>query len=192
MDNLAKALTFGGILNTDEVERITGSFTARVLKAGEHFFKPGDIADELGFVDSGVFRIYIPGNELEEATRYFMRKNQFMMEFESFYNNNPSPSGIQAVTEARLLIISRDDWNYLSEKVPKLFLLTKMLTEAALINKIRDNDFLSFGTAKQKYDEFVKRYPDLALSVPLQYIASYLQITPQSLSRIRKQGVKLG
>ncbi|MCR8558981.1 Crp/Fnr family transcriptional regulator [Mucilaginibacter sp. BJC16-A38] len=187
MDNLAKALTFGGILNADEIERITVAFEVKVLKAGEHFYKPGDIADKLGFVDSGVVRVYIPGNELEEATKYFMRKNQFLMEFESFYDNNPAPSGIQAVTEARLLTINRNGWNRLTEEVPKLFLLTKMLTEAALINKIRDNEFLSFGTARQKYDEFVKRYPDLALSVPLQYIASYLQITPQSLSRIRKQ-----
>jgi hypothetical protein len=58
------------------------------------------------------------------------------------------------------------------------------------LNKIKDADFLRFGTAKEKYAEFVRRYPDLALSVPLQYIASYLQITPQSLSRIRKAFVR--
>ncbi len=55
-----------------------------------------------------------------------------------------------------------------------------------LLNKIKDNDFLNFRTAADKYREFVKRYPDLALYVPQQYIASYLKITPQSLSRIRK------
>jgi CRP-like cAMP-binding protein len=190
MDNLRLALTFGGILNPDEIDRITAPAVIHSLKAGEHFFMPGDIADKLGFVDHGVFRVFIPGGEFEEATKYFMRKNQFMMELESFYDNSPATSGIQAVTEARLLVISRKDWTRLSEEIPKLFLLTKSLTEAALINKIRDNDFLSFGTAAQKYNEFVKRYPDLALSVPLQYIASYLQITPQSLSRIRKQAVR--
>jgi CRP-like cAMP-binding protein len=187
---LRLALTFGGILNPDEIGRITAAADIRSLKPGDHFFQPGEIADKLGFVDSGVFRVYIPGGELEEATKYFMRKNQFMMDLESFYDNRPATSGIQAVTEARLLSISRKDWTRLSEDIPKLFLLTKSLTEATLINKIRDNDFLSFGTAAQKYNEFVKRYPDLALSVPLQYIASYLQITPQSLSRIRKQAVR--
>jgi CRP-like cAMP-binding protein len=190
MENLRRALTFGGILNPDEIDRITFAAIVHVLKPGEFFFQPGDIADKLGFVDYGVFRVYLPGGEFAEATKYFMRKNQFMMELESFYNNSPATSGIQAVTEARLLSISRKDWTRLSEEIPKLFLLTKSLTEAALINKIRDNDFLSFGTAAQKYNEFVKRYPDLALSVPQQYIASYLQITPQSLSRIRKQVVR--
>ena len=110
-----------------------------------------------------------------------------MMEFESFYDNKPATSGMQAVTEARLLTINRNGWNRLSEQVPKLFLLTKSLTEMTLMNKVKDNDFMYFGTARQRYDEFVKRYPDLALAVPLQYIASYLHITPQSLSRIRKQ-----
>ncbi|MBO3273152.1 hypothetical protein [Hymenobacter defluvii] len=61
-----------------------------------------------------------------------------------------------------------------------------ILTEATLLNKIKDNDFLHFGTAKQKYQEFVKRYPDLLLIIPQHYIASYLHITPQLLSRIRK------
>jgi len=94
--------------------------------------------------------------------------------------------GMQALTEARLLTINRNSWNRLSEQVPKLFLLTKSLTKMTLMNKVKDNDFMYFGAARQRYDEFVSRYPDLALAVPLQYIASYLHITPQSSSRIHK------
>ena len=73
------------------------------------------------------------------------------------------------------------------EEIPNMFLLMKSLSEAALLNKIRDNDFLSFGTATEKYREFQKRYPDLADTVPLRYIANFLHITPQSLSRIRRK-----
>jgi len=186
MKNLSQALSFGGILNDEEIAYITGCFEERLCKAGDHFFAPGQISDQLGFVDTGIFRVYIANGEDEEATKYFLRKNQFMMDIESFYNNTPTDSGIQAVTEARLFLIDRAGWQQCSERIPKLFMLTKSLTEAALINKIKDNDFLHFGTASQKYQEFVRRYPDLALHVPLQYIASYLHITPQSLSRIRK------
>ena len=81
--------------------------------------------------------------------------------------------------------IARNRWNQLSEQVPKLYMLMKSLTEVTLLNKIKDNEFLTFGTAKEKYEAFLKSYPDLAQHVPLQHIASYLQITPQSLSRIR-------
>ena len=189
MNNLSKALSFGGILGADEITHITGSFEKKMLKTGAYFYKQGQVSNQLAFVDEGVFRIYIANDEMQEATKYFMRRNQFMMDIESFYNNAPAGSGMQAVTDSTLMVIGRSAWLRLSEEVPKLFILTKSLTETALLNKIKDNDFLHFGTAKQKYLEFVKRYPDLALSVPQQYIASYLQITPQSLSRIRKDAL---
>lgn len=187
MDNLSNALLFGGILNTEEITHITRRFERQELKSGNHFFMPGQISDRLGFVDNGIFRVYVENDEGEEATKYFFRQNQFMMDIDSFYHGSPTIAGIQAVTEAHLLSINRQHWFQLNEDIPKLFMLTKSLTEAALINKIKDSDFLRFGTASQKYEAFVKRYPDLALKVPLQYIASYLQITPQSLSRIRKR-----
>lgn len=186
MNNLSNALLFGGILNTAEIAHITRCFEMQALKSGDHFCLPDQVSDRLGFVDSGIFRVYVENDEGEEATKYFFRQNQFIMDIESFYHGAPTIAGIQAVTEVHLLSINRKDWFQLNEAIPKLFMLTKSLTEAALINKIKDSDFLRFGTASQKYEAFVKRYPDLALNVPLQYIASYLQITPQSLSRIRK------
>ena len=64
--------------------------------------------------------------------------------------------------------------------------MMESLTEATLLNKIKDNDFLNYGTAKDKYQEFLKWYPDLMREVPQNYIASYLKITLRSLSRIRK------
>lgn len=73
------------------------------------------------------------------------------------------------------------------EEIPKFFILSKSLAESALLNKLKDNDFLNFGTATDKYREFLHRYPDLAQQVPQGMIASYLKITPQSLSRIRRQ-----
>lgn len=83
-------------------------------------------------------------------------------------------------------MLDKRTWQQLLVDVPKLFILSKLLTEAALLNNLKDSDFLLFGTARQKYEEFVKRYPDLVLRVPQHYIASYLGITPQSLSRLRK------
>lgn len=131
-------------------------------------------------------RGYIVSAAGEEATKYFLRENQFMMDIESYYNNTPSENAMQAMVPTQLLVIKRQAWNKMIEAMPKLYILTKSLTEAALLNKIKDNDFLNFGTASEKYREFIKRYPDVALQVPQQYIASYLKITPQSLSRIRK------
>ena len=190
MENLRKAFSFGGVLSPDEVLYLTGHFTPQRFRAGEHFFAPGNLTDQLGFVSAGVCRQYITGREPdEEATTCFIRPNQFVLDVEGFYGNRPANSGIQALTECELLLIGRQSWQQLSEELPKLFILSKILTEAALLNNIKDKDFLHFGTARQKYQEFVKRYPDIVLRVPQHYIASYLHVTPQSLSRIRKSGL---
>ena len=191
MENLRQVFRFGGVLSPDEIAHITGHFARQQFRAGEHFLAPGDLSDRLGFVNTGVCRTYLVGQEPEdEATTCFIRPNQFILDLESFYSNRPTHSGIQALTACELLLIDRSPWQQLLEEIPKLFILSKLLSEVALLNALKDNDFLHFGTAKQKYLEFVKRYPDLLLSIPQHYIASYLHITPQSLSRIRKSGLQ--
>lgn len=187
MERLKTALEFGGILSKDSIDYIVNHFEIIELKTNEYFFQTGKIANKIGFVSDGILRSYVLDKGGEEVTKYFVRKNQFLMDVESYYNMTPCESSMQAVIASKLYFINRDQWNKLSEEVPKLYILTKNLTEAGLLNKIKDNDFLNFGTAADKYEEFIKRYPDLALQVPQQYIASYLKITPQSLSRIRKK-----
>lgn len=188
MENLHKAFSFGGVLSPDEIAHVTKQFVRQSLQAGEQFLTPGASSNRIGFVGAGVCQGYVVGKKPEqEKTTYFYRPNQFLLDIESFYSHRPARLGIRAMTECELLYIDWHRWHQLSEEVPNLFILSKSLTEAALLNKLKDNDFLHFGTARQKYLEFIKRYPDLALSVPQRYIASYLGITPQSLSRIRKE-----
>lgn len=186
MEKLKSVLEFGGILSKENIDYIVGYFEAAELKANDYFFQTGKLGDKIGYVREGIMRSYTLSKEGEEVTKYFVRKNQFLMDLESYYNNTPCESNMQAVIDSKLLYINRSKWNKLSEEVPQLYILTKSLTEAGLLNKIKDNDFLNYGTANDKYLEFIKRYPDLALHVPQQHIASYLKITPQSLSRIRK------
>ncbi|MEO0339672.1 MAG: Crp/Fnr family transcriptional regulator [Bacteroidota bacterium] len=187
MQKLRTAMEFGGILSQDHIEYALSHYHHRHLKPNDEFLAYGKISKELGFVEQGILRLYTFGKDGEEVTKYFIRSNQFAVDLDSFYSNAPGDTVFQAVVPTDMYIISRTDWNRIIEEVPKLFILSKSLSEAALLNKIKDNDFLNFGTAQDKYEEFLRRYPDLALHVPQQYIASYLKITPQSLSRIRRQ-----
>ncbi|MFC3197830.1 Crp/Fnr family transcriptional regulator [Parapedobacter deserti] len=186
MLNLKMALSFGGTLNQEEVITVCAAFKEYRFKPGEQFLSIGTISRKIGFLDSGILRAYIVDTKLNEVTTYFIRENQFAVEIKSFYDNEPSHLAFEAVTDCCVFAIDRMEWVRLSERVPKLYILTKSLTEAALLNKIKDNEFLHFGAAKDKYLFFLENYPELALRVPMQYIASYLKITPQSLSRIRK------
>jgi CRP-like cAMP-binding protein len=186
MKKLKAALSFGSILSKENIEIIISHFKEKKLEPGEEFLPMGKVSDEIGFIDTGIVRTYIITEQGEEVTRYFFRENQFIVDIESFYNHNPTIYPLQAVTKCQIYFIKRKDWAELTEKIPQLFILTKSLSEALLLNKLKDIEFLNYGTATEKYKEFLNRYPDLALYVPQQYIASYLKITPQSLSRIRK------
>ena len=186
MEKLKAALGFAGILTKENIEDVISYFDEKELEAGMDFLTIGKVSDKIGFIDTGVVRTYAVNEGGEEVTRYFFRENQFIVDLESYYSRKPSTSPLQAVINSRINCIKRQDWEKLTEKIPQLFILTKSLSEALLLNKLKDNDFLNFGTATVKYKEFIKRYPDLAMYIPQQYIASYLKITPQSLSRIRK------
>lgn len=192
MENFVATLRFGGILNTDSIQQILKTVVEKPLKANEHFLEFGQIAHEIMFVSEGIFRSYDIDNQGGEITKYFVRPNQFYADLESYYNLTPCENAIQAVTAAKVLVIKRKEWEKLNETIPNFYIYTKTIIEATLLNKIKDNDFLNYGTAMDKYLELQKRYPEILLHVPQQYIASYLKITPQSLSRIRKELAKKG
>lgn len=186
-EKLKSALSFGGILLPDDIQRSMEYYRVRKLKPGEFFLAAGQVAREIGFMSEGILRVYATDSDGLEVTKYFIRENQFAVNLESYYADMPSENAMQAVVPTTLLVIQRHDLERLNEEVPRFYIFSKTISEAQLLNKLRDNDFLNFGTAKQKYVEFVRRYPDLAMYVPQHQIASYLKITPQSLSRIRKE-----
>lgn len=186
MDKLKQALSFGGILSDESIETVYKSFDKKLLKFSDHFHQIGHVCNEIAFVEKGVLRMYTLDLEGNEVTKYFVRESQFVTDLESYYNQEPSNDGYQAVTDSEIYTITKARMMGLTEKMPNLFIFLKNTTETQLLNKIKDNDFLNYGSSKTKYLEFIKRYPKLALTVPQQYIASYLKITPQSLSRIRR------
>jgi CRP-like cAMP-binding protein len=187
MKKLKLVLSFGGILSKPDIDNIASHYRNRLLKAGEHFQEFHKIASEIAFVENGILRVYSVDQNGNEATKYFIRENQFFVDLESYYTAKPATDFFQAVVNSELYTIHKSVIEKLSDEIPNLYILIKSITEANLLNKIKDNDFLNFGDSKTKYIEFVKRYPKLAQQVPQQYIASYLKITPQSLSRIRKE-----
>ncbi len=178
-NQLQAVLKYGGILTEEDINLVMPAYDIIELNTGEEYLSPGQISDRIGFVDQGILRVYFPIENGTEVTKYFIRANQFGVDIESYYDNKPSAYGMQAVVPTKIYSMTRTTWNRLSEQIPKLYMLVKSLTEVTLLNKIKDNEFLIYGTAKKKYEEFLKRYPDLAKEVPLQHIASYLQITPK-------------
>ncbi|WP_313513329.1 Crp/Fnr family transcriptional regulator [Sphingobacterium sp.] len=187
MQRLKSILRFGAILSDADIEVIASNFKQKQLAASDYFLEIGQIAHEIAFIESGIVRIFKPDQDGNEITKYFFRENQFFVDLESYYSSIAASEAFQAVVETEIYAIHKRVVERLCQQIPNFFIFLKTITEATLLNKIKDNDFLNFGNSKTKYLEFVKRYPQLALQVPQQYIASYLKITPQSLSRIRRE-----
>ena len=186
MSKLNQALAFGGILTDENIAIVSGHFRHEKLKALDHFHEIGTRANSIAFVESGIFRFYTIDSEANDVTKYFIRENQFMVDLDSYYSGEPSAEAIQAMISSEIYIIKKTEMISLTEEIPNMYIFLKSFSEAQLLTKIKDNDFLNFGNSKTKYLEFIKRYPGVAQQVPQQFIASYLKITPQSLSRIRK------
>ena len=190
MNYFEAALSFGGILTDADIAEVKKRVSVRELKAGEHFVRFGELTNEIAFVEKGILRSYDIAKNGDEVTKYFAKPNQFYTDLESYYSRKPCENAIQAVTDAVQNEIDRKTWEYFSENISNFYIYSKTDTEATLLNKIKDNDFLNYGSAEDKYRELFNRYPEIIQQVPLQYIASYLKITPQSLSRIRKSFVQ--
>jgi|SRR5699024_2417559 len=190
MEKLKSALSFGGILSEGDIAIIASAFQHRELKPEEYLQELNRIANKIVFLEHGVLRIFSTDEQGDDVTKYFVRENQFFADMISYHSAQPATDAIQAVTPCRIFWIYFSSFEKLYAEIPNLHIFFKSISESTLLNKLKDNDFLNFGNAKTKYLELMKRYPELIQQVPQQYIASYLKITPQSLSRIRNELVK--
>ena len=138
------------------------------------------------FIGKGVLRIVVINEAGNEVTHFFLKENQFCSILNSFNNQVIAHESIQAACDAEVLAISRAALDKLYNQLPYLKLLITQVTQQALLDKIAIRTAYLGQDSTTRYKMFMMRQPEIALRVPLSDIASYLGITPQSLSRIRK------
>ncbi len=186
MENLINYLLQFGPLLSPQIDLIKSKVKNLDLKKGDYFSEAGQIPQRIAFINKGILRACYYNNKGEEITKYFSDENNFAVDIHCFNLKIPSSEYVQAVTDCSLLILSRealtallaaiDSWDEIVNKI-----ITKGMSEK--INKVSP---MVAQDATTRYLEFLKESPNLANRVPLSYLASYLGITQQSLSRIRK------
>lgn len=148
--------------------------------------KEGEVADKLYLIRKGCLRLFF-NSEGKDITFQFFFEGDFVASFDSLYKRQPSLFSLESIEPAQVLIIERDVFYNLIEKSPSL----RRYYEEKLIERfhVYQRLFLSRikNTPRQRYEELLKEHPDIIRRVPLHYIASYLGITPVSLSRIRNR-----
>jgi len=173
-------------LSNEDQQLICSAFETRAFKEGDVLFKSGRVCHELFFICEGILRIVKMNEKGVEVTYFFVKENQFCTILHSFNNDVPAQESIQAACNAEVLVISKSKLLALYKQLPYFRTMIDQITQQRLLDKVRiRNSYLGEDSAS-RYRLFIMQHPDIALRVPLKDIASYLGITPQSLSRIRK------
>ncbi len=177
-------LQFGN-LNKQQTDLIEEKVTETDLLKGEYFSEAGKIPRQIGFVLEGVVRGFYYNDKGAEITRCFISENNLAADYVRFEANTASTEYLQACTDCRLLVFSKENWEELSSTIAGWDNIKNRMVQLCMFQKSRKGPVVS-QDATTRYLEFLEHYPSLANRVPLAYIASYLGVTQQSLSRIRK------
>lgn len=184
---LAKILNKDPHFKQEEIEFICSYFHQETIKKEEPLLLAGNKYKKIVFVIEGVLRVYVIDPKGEEVVKNFIEPKTFFLDIESFEKKLPAFINVSAVTDCRILTLSKLDAEKLINQLPEWEYLIRLGAMQAMNDMIRKQEFLRIGDSADQYRHFVKCFPLLAQQVPLKYIASYLRITQSSLSRIRRQ-----
>tara|TARA_R110000868_G_scaffold111773_1_gene301529 strand:+ start:31356 stop:31925 length:570 start_codon:yes stop_codon:yes gene_type:complete len=175
-----------GTLNQYQLELISKKGDLVSLCKDEHFSEAGKISKQFGFILNGVIRVYYYNNKGEEVTIHFIEENNIVVDLNSFATEIPSSYYVQAITDCKLIVFSIANWQELLNRIIGWDIISSKITSKALLEKVEKRSLLVSEDATTRYERFLEVYPNLVNRIPLSYIASYLGITQQSFSRIRK------
>jgi CRP-like cAMP-binding protein len=172
--------------NKEGLDEFVNTFVLKSYKKGEIILENGNIENELRFLDQGIIREYYATNDKEKNINFYTNSD-FITDFSSFTHSSKTKKHQECLTDVYLRVLSKDNFlNFTNQyNCGKLFIET--IFQKIVINK-ETQEFNHFvNTAEELYLDIMKTKPDWLLKIPQYHIASYLGITPETLSRIRKK-----
>ena len=172
-------------ISQGDLARIEEKFHHRSLKKGEFLLETGQLSREMAFISEGYIRIfsYADGKEI---TLWIGSNGSFVTSLSSFVFQTANHWNIQAITDSEVLVIVREDFDYLLKEIPQWLEFDNILLARAFA-LLEQNMFSHLHTtSRQRYEMLMQENPAIFNHVPLQYIASMIGVTPETLSRLRK------
>ena len=177
-------------LNKAETEAVKKVFKERRIKRRQFILQEGDICKLNTFVVEGCFRMYFVDEKGKEHNVQFAIENWWIGDIGSFHSEEPSKLYIEAIENSVILQIKKQDQLDLFVNYPKFNRIFRVFTENALVAYQRRLLQNMSSTAEERYLDFIKRYPFFFNRISNVQIASFLGITPEFLSTLRKNLVK--
>lgn len=174
-------------LSADETAVFTALLKPRKLRRRQLLLEAGDTCDFLAFVDQGLLRSFMTDNQGIEHVMQFALEDFWIADLYSFLTRRPAQCTIEAVEESELLLLSYDNLEQLYDKAPVFERFFRLLMQNGYVAAQQRIMAAISASAVEQYQDLIRRYPTLEQRVTQHQIASFLGITPESLSRIKKR-----
>jgi CRP/FNR family transcriptional regulator, anaerobic regulatory protein len=183
---------FGGLsrispVSPEAANAMASCFTLRALQKKDHWLRAGDICDSIVFIWKGCLRIYFPFEDGTIRTSRFFFEGGWVSDYESVNCRRPANLGIDALEYTELYEIKMKDIQFLYNRFPELERVGRLIAEANVVDLCSRYRSLLHDTPLTRYLRLVASQPEVVDRIPQHYIASYLGIEPESLSRIRRK-----
>ena len=172
-------------LRSDELETFIEKFSLKKFKKGEYFIKEGEYADKIGFILKGCL-VCVYNKDGVDVIDEFSMEYDFISDYKNFLDSKPAEKDVKCLENSDLLVITKKDLNSLYNQKHSFERVGRIIAESLFKNWHEKAISLMLDDAETRYKKLLKNKPTLLQRVPQYLIASYLNITPESLSRIRK------
>jgi CRP-like cAMP-binding protein len=186
MEEIKHFLHATQLLTPQQIDYIIAKGVLKKLKTNDVISKPDKVPQEIVFILKGVFRVFYIDDNGNEITKFLYDEHNFLADIDNFLNKTPSKDYIQAITKADILVFSRKELTDIEQNISNWSKVVSQVVTKSHLVKINLLSPMLHETATVRYENFIKNFPSIANKIPLSFIASFLGITQQSLSRIRK------
>jgi CRP/FNR family transcriptional regulator, anaerobic regulatory protein len=187
-DNLKNFVKKYVDLSEADLEYITGRFEYKKIRKNEYLLRQGNICKDLIFVQTGCLRLYYLNEDIEVSV-WFAFPQSSAIEIYSFISENPTDYFLQAIEDSEILYLPKNELTVLYQYQPKMQEMMRKFWEEVILNLIIRFTALQKDSAEKRYLDLLNK-PGYLDSIPQKYLASFIGVTPTSLSRIRKHIVK--
>lgn len=182
-DNIVEKIN----ISDDDFNKFVELTKKKFISKNDFFISEGDVSKYIAFVNSGVLYSYVTDEKGNKHVVQIAPENHWISDLFSFFSLETSGFNIQAIEDTEITILSKDSFEEACNSIPSIERFFRLLIQNAYVDTLRRVSRIHGNSAEERYLKLISSNPKIIQRVPQHYIASYLGIKPQSLSRIRKK-----
>lgn len=174
-------------LDEKNAEILRGIFKPKSIRKDDFFLQNGEQSTEIGLILKGVFRSFYIDQAGNDVTKYFYMQGEILLSYYAHLSQTESKYSIQALEDSEIFVTNISEFEKVVEENYQLLLFYKKMVDVMLVKKEKHASSFTLLSSTQRYQQFLTDYPDLEKRIKQYQLASYLGMTPVTLSRIRKK-----